>query len=268
MNRDKKTLLGLTVFICSLAMISIIKGTYAYPSSMENTSGGKVVPLGAGDEPSIKSVCFYCPSSGSYAWSKENEAPEDDCYQTANSQSNCHAPASTPTPTKTPTKTPTSTPTPTKTPTKTPIIPDEPDYEYPSCYVCSTDEKLYKWSKYSNLPNTCSGTWVETNKSSSECSYVPPVSPSLTPNSYCYVCSTNDNTFYWGLYPGPSAGSNSCSGSWKVTAKTYNQCRAEDIPSNPNTGDVMLYIAYLVGFSSLFYSGYSFYRYKKQNINK
>lgn len=262
MNRDKKTLLGLTVFICSLAMISIIKGTYAYPSSMENTSGGKVVPLG---NEGGSSQCWEC--DGDQVTGTSEYPPQWSCssgWKTCSTST----PTPTKTPTPTPTKTPTSTPTPTKTPTKTPNIPDEPDYEYPSCYVCSTDETLYKWSKYSNLPNTCSGTWVETNKSSSECSYVPPVSPSLTPNSYCYVCSTNDNAFYWGLYPGPSAGSNSCSGSWEVTAKTYNQCRAEDIPSNPNTGDVMLYIAYLVGFSSLFYSGYSFYRYKKQNINK
>ena len=96
----------------------------------------------------------------------------------------------------------------------------------------------------------------------SECKYVP---PSSTPNSYCYVCSTDDSEVYWGIYPVPSSISSSCSGTWKGTARTQEQCHAGDIPSNPNTGDVMLYIAYLIGFSSLFYSGYSFYRYKKQN---
>ena len=34
MNRDKKILLGLTIFICSIISITIIKGTYAYPSTM------------------------------------------------------------------------------------------------------------------------------------------------------------------------------------------------------------------------------------------
>ena len=296
MNRDKKILLGLTIFICSIISITVIKGTYAYPSTMENTGGGKIVPLG-GDE-----VCSKCDNSYVYApVGAENCTPVADSYCTSK-------------PSPSPSKKPPSTPTP--PPSSKPVTPSSPiiPVEYPACYVCSNDETNYEWSKYSNLPNTCSGRWNETNKSMSECKYVPPsstpnsycyvcstddsevywgpfpvpssvssscngtwnptaktqdeckyVPPSSTPNSYCYVCSTDDNKFYWGIYPVPSSISSSCSGTWRGTARTQEQCHAGDIPSNPNTGDVMLYIAYLIGFSSLFYSGYSFYRYKKQN---
>ena len=252
MNRDKKILLGLTIFICSIISITIIKGTYAYPSTMENTSGGKVVPLG---NEGGGSQCWEC--DGDQVTGTSEYPPQWSC---SSGWKTC----STSTPTPTPTSTPTPTHTPTPTPTRTPVTPSSPiiPVEYPACYVCSSDETNYEWSKYSNLPNTCSGRWNETNKSMSECKYVP---PSSTPNSYCYVCSTDDNKFYWGIYPVPSSISSSCSGTWKGTARTQEQCHAGDIPSNPNTGDVMLYIAYLIGFSSLFYSGYSFYRYKKQN---
>lgn len=308
MNRDKKILLGLGIFICSIVSITIIKGTYAYPSTMENTGGGRVVPLG-GDG---GGACYICDSGYVQGSTDFLPAGETGCVSVGfNSNGACAPEPSKPSPS--PSEKPPSTPTP--PPSSKPVTPSSPiiPVEYPACYVCSSDETNYEWSKYSNLPNTCSGRWNETNKSMSECKYVPPSSTpnsycyvcstddsevywgpfpvpssvssscsgtwnptaktqaeckapaSPSPNSYCYVCSTDDNKFYWGYYPVPSSISSSCSGTWNGTARTQEQCHAGDIPSNPNTGDVMLYIAYLIGFSSLFYSGYSFYRYRKQN---
>lgn len=291
MNRDKKILFGLGIFICSIVMISVIKGTYAYPSTMENTGGGRIVPLG-GDE-----VCSKCDNSYVYApVGADNCTPVADSYCTSK-------PSTGP---STPTPPPSSKPTTPPTTPSTPVIPTSPKekecwrclrpYEYiygyrsdlplcdtgwfsealsekechPSettspeaCYVCSNNENMYHWGEQpSSGSNSCSGSWKKTGLSENECH---PSETTPTPNSYCYVCSTDDNKFYWGVYPVPSSISSSCSGTWKGTARTQEQCHAEDIPSNPNTGDVMLYIAYLIGFSSLFYSGYSFYRYKKQN---
>ena len=35
MNSDKKIKIGLAVFLCSITAITLIKGTYAYPNTME-----------------------------------------------------------------------------------------------------------------------------------------------------------------------------------------------------------------------------------------
>ncbi len=258
MKKDRNILIGLTVFICSLLAITIIDGTYAYPLTMQNTDDGKIIPLG---NEGGTSQCWEC--DGNQVTGTTEYPPQWTCES---GWKVCSDSTPSPSPSIKPSPSPSPSIKPSPSPTEKPRPSVEPDPEYPSCYICSTDKTNYEWGLYDDLSNSCTGRWIETNNSRSECEYVAPTSPS--PNSYCYVCSTNDNVFYWGIYPGPSAGSNSCEGSWNVTAKTYNQCRAEEIPSNPNTGDVMLYIAYLVGFSSLFYSGYSFYRYKKQNINK
>lgn len=315
MNRDKKILFGLGIFICSIVMISVIKGTYAYPATMENTSGGKIVPLG-GDE-----VCSKCDNSYVYApVGADNCTPVADSYCTSKpspSPSPSVKPSPSPSPSNKPTNTPRInvcyycksdniyhfgyreelgycsglwtivdlyenecnnwyvTPSPSVRPSSSPWVKPSPSPSpsvKPSssptpnsyCYECSTDTNKVYWGPFpvpSSISSSCSGTWNPTAKTQDECK----VSSTPTPNSYCYVCSTDDNKFYWGYYPVPSSISSSCSGTWEGTARTKAQCHAEDIPSNPNTGDVMLYIAYLIGFSSLFYSGYSFYRYKKQN---
>ena len=63
--------------MCSVVAITIIKGTYAYPLTMENTGGGKIVPLG-GDE-----VCSKCDNSYVYApVGAENCTPVADSYCT------------------------------------------------------------------------------------------------------------------------------------------------------------------------------------------
>lgn len=257
MKRDTKIKISLTVFLCSITLITLIKGTYAFPTSLQNNGdSGRIVPLG-GDDGEIGYVCFYCPNSGSYSWSKENDAPESNCYQLVYSQEDCHAPSPSPSPSK--------TPTPTKTPTKTPtpVIPTSTP-KHKNCYKCEiTNTYIYGYSD--NLPG-CDSVWVNTGLSESNChaTVTPPPTntPTPSPDNACYVCSNDENIYYWGEQP--SSGSNSCSSSWKKTTKSQNQCY-QDIPSNPNTGDVLLYIAYLVGFSSLFYSGYNFYKYKKQN---
>ena len=320
MNRDKKILLGLSIFICSVVAITIIKSTYAYPSTMENTGGGTVVPLGGDGGP----ACYKCASG--YVQGSADFLPvgETGCVNVGfNSNGVCAAEPVKPSPS--PSKKPiTPSPSPSVRPSSSPWVKLSPSptpnsycyvcstddsevywgpYPVPSnissscngtwnptaktqdeckapaspspsptpnsyCYVCSTDDSEVYWGPYpvpSNISSSCNGTWNPTAKTQDECKAPASPSPSSTPNSYCYVCSTDDNKFYWGIYPVPSSISSSCSGTWKGTARTQEQCHAGDIPSNPNTGDVMLYIAYLIGFSSLFYSGYSFYRYKKQN---
>lgn len=314
MNRDKKILLSFSIFMCSVVAITIIKGTYAYPLTMENTGGGKIVPLG-GDE-----VCSKC--NGSYVYAPvgaNNCTPVADSYCTSKpSPSPSKKPSTSPSPSEKPSipthrynvcyycerdniyhfgyreelgycsgswtiasldesrcnnwyvnPSPSEKPPISSPPSGKPFVSPSPS-STPNlyCYVCSTDDSEVYWGPYpvpSNINSSCNGTWNPTAKTQDECKASASPSPSSTPNSYCYVCSTDDNKFYWGYYPVPSSISSSCSGTWKGTARTQEQCHAEDIPSNPNTGDVMLYIAYLIGFSSLFYSGYSFYRYRKQN---
>lgn len=216
-KRDKKIRIGLTVFFCSITLITLIKGTYAYPLTMENNSdNGVIIPLG-GDGGSYK--CWYCAASGEVISGVVDYSPAWNC---SSGWTSC--PASTPTPTKTPTPTPTKTPTPTPTKTPTPVR---------TPIVTPTPIKT--------------PTPVET-----------PVKENA-----CYVCSTDNNNFYWGLDK-PEAGTNSCDSTWSITNKSYDECQThEEIPSNPNTGDIMLYIAYMVAISALVYSGLNFYKYKK-----
>lgn len=252
MKRDTKIKISLTVFLCSITLITLIKGTYALPISLQNNGdSGRIVPLG-GDEVCLKCGNSYLPglagTSGcttvdfSYCMASPSKTPS-------------------PSPSKSPSPSPSKTPTPTKTPT--PVIPTSTP-KHKSCYKCEiTNTYIYGYSD--NLPG-CDSVWVNTGLSESNChaTVTPPPTntPTPSPDNACYVCSNDENIYYWGEQP--SSGSNSCSSSWKKTTKSQNQCY-QDIPSNPNTGDVLLYIAYLVGFSSLFYSGYNFYKYKKQN---
>lgn len=260
-ERDKKIRIGLTVFFCSITLITLIKGTYAYPSTMENNnSNGSIVPLG-GDGSETK--CWYCESNGEYRYQGSVEyTPVDSC---ASGWTSC--PASDPTPTPTKTSTPTPTPTKIPTPTSTTIIinPDPSPVETASCYVCSTDDNNFYWGliKPRDGYNSCNGSWRETNKSYDECK---PVETPIKENA-CYVCSTDSNNFYWGLDK-PEDGTNSCDSSWNVTRNSYSECKPSMEPiSNPNTGDIMLYIAYMVAISAFVYSGLNFYKYKK-NVKK
>lgn len=222
-NRDKRIKFGLAVFFCSITLITLIKGTYAYPTTMENNNDkGTIVPLG-GDGGSYK--CWYCAASGETIDGVVDYAPQWDC---SSGWTSCPTSTPTPTPTPTPTVTPTPTPivTPTPTPIETPIVTPTP-MPTPTPIVTPT-----------------------------------PVETPVKENA-CYVCSTDNNKFYWGLDK-PEDGTNSCDSSWLVTKKSYNECQPqEEIPSNPNTGDILLYIAYMVAISALVYSGLNFYKYKK-----
>lgn len=248
MNSDKKIKIGLTIFLCSITAITLIKGTYAYPNTMANDGdSGKIVPLG-GDE-----VCLQCGNSYHYG-----QIGTAGC--TMVDFSFCMA---SPTPAK-PSPSPSVSPSkkPTISPSEKPPIPSiEP--QVPACYLCTTDQTKYYWG--TNPPmslGVCSGSWVETGLPRTQCGYVEP-SPSPIQEDGCYVCSTDSNNYYWGLKP--DNGSNSCSGYWYNTNKTQNACKPEIIPDNPNTGSFLLYVAYVVGFGALLYSGLNFYRYRKQN---
>lgn len=230
-NRDKKIRFGLGLFFCSITLITIIKGTYAYPTTMEgNNDKGTIVPLGGGEG---NIVCWYCSANGLRLEGTGEYEPATSCssgWTSSSCSASTPTPAPTPTPTATPTPTP--TPTPTKTPAKTPIVTPTP-------------------TKTPNVTPTPTPTATPT--------------PEETPvkENACYVCSTDNNKFYWGLDK-PKDGTNSCDSSWLVTKKSYNECQAqEEIPSNPNTGDILLYIAYMVAISALVYSGLNFYKYKK-----
>lgn len=248
MNSDKKIKIGLTIFLCSITAITLIKGTYAYPNTMANDGdSGRIVPLG-GDE-----VCLQCGNSYLYG-----PIGTEGCTEVRFSF--CMA---SPTPAK-PSPSPSVSPSkkPTISPSEKPPIPSiEP--QVPACYLCTTDQTKYYWG--TNPPmslGVCSGSWVETGLPRTQCGYVEP-SPSPIQEDGCYVCSTDSNNYYWGLKP--DNGSNSCSGYWYNTNKTQNACKPEIIPDNPNTGSFLLYVAYVVGFGALLYSGLNFYRYRKQN---
>lgn len=248
MNSDKKIKIGLTIFLCSITAITLIKGTYAYPNTMANDGdSGRIVPLG-GDE-----VCLHCGNSYLYG-------PIGTKGCTVVDFSLCMA---SPTPAK-PSPSPSVSPSvkPSISPSKKPIIPSaEP--QVPACYLCATDQTKYYWGTNPPMSSeVCSGPWVETGLSRSQCVYVEP-SPSPIQEDGCYVCSTDSNNYYWGLKP--DNGSNSCSGYWYNTNKTQNVCKPENVPDNPNTGSFLLYVAYVVGFGALLYSGLNFYRYRKQN---
>lgn len=248
MNSDKKIKIGLTIFLCSITAITLIKGTYAYPNTMANDGdSGRIVPLG-GDE-----VCLQCGNSYLYG-----PIGTEGCIVV--DFSFCMA---SPTPAK-PSPSPSVSPSkkPTISPSEKPIIPSaEP--QVPVCYLCTTDQTKYYWGTNPPMSSeVCSGPWVETGLPRSQCVYVEP-SPSPIQEDGCYVCSTDSNNYYWGLKP--DNGSKSCSGYWFNSNKTQNACKPENIPDNPNTGSFLLYVAYVVGFGALLYSGLNFYRYRKQN---
>lgn len=250
MNSDKKIKIGLAVFLCSITAITLIKGTYAYPNTMANDGdSGRIVPLG-GEE-----VCLKCGDDYHFG----NDGTDDNCIVVYD-YSLCMA---SPTPAK-PSPSPSVSPSvkPSISPSKKPIIPSaEP--QVPACYLCTTDQTKYYWGTNPPMSSeVCSGPWVETGLPRSQCGYVEP-SPSPIQEDGCYVCSTDSNNYYWGLKP--DNGSNSCSGYWYNTNKTQNACKPENVPDNPNTGSFLLYVAYVVGFSALIYSGLNFYRYRKQN---
>ena len=248
MNSDKKIKIGLAVFLCSITAITLIKGTYAYPNTMANDGdSGRIVPLG-GEE-----ACIQCGNNYHLG-----NIVEDGC--TVVKYKFCMV---SPTPAK-PSPSPSVSPSvkPSISPSKKPIIPSaEP--QVPACYLCATDQTKYYWGTNPPMSSeVCSGYWVETGLSRSQCVYVEP-SPSPIQEDGCYVCSTDSNNYYWGLKP--DNGSNSCYGYWYNTNKTQNACNPEIVPDNPNTGSFLLYVAYVVGFSALIYSGLNFYRYRKQN---
>lgn len=248
MNSDKKIKIGLAVFLCSITAITLIKGTYAYPNTMANDGdSGRIVPLGGAE------VCLQC---GDYYILTQSVI--EGCTEVG--YKFCMA---SPTPAK-PSPSPSVSPSkkPTISPSEKPTIPSvEP--QVPACYLCATDQTKYYWGTNPPMSSeVCSGPWVDTGLPRSQCGYVEP-SPSPIQEDGCYVCSTDSNNYYWGLKP--DNGSNSCSGYWYNTNKTQNACKPENVPDNPNTGSFLLYVAYVVGFSALIYSGLNFYRYRKQN---
>ena len=256
MNSDKKIKIGLAVFLCSITAITLIKGTYAYPNTMANDGdSGRIVPLG-GDGGNNK--CWYCSATGEKITGSVEYTPHWDC---STGWKDCSV--SEPSPAK-PSPSPSVSPSvkPSISPSEKPIIPSvEP--QVPACYLCTTDQTKYYWGTNPPMSSeVCSGPWVETGLPRYQCVYVEP-SPSPIQEDGCYVCSTDSNNYYWGLKP--DNGSNSCSGYWYNTNKTQNACKPENVPDNPNTGSFLLYVAYVVGFSALIYSGLNFYRYRKQN---
>lgn len=127
-----------------------------------------------------------------------------------------------------------------------PIVPD-------ACYVCKTDKNVMKWDNNGDGNTACPGGYELDSdaKNESECKTVIP--------NACYVCKENTNIFKW---KNNGEADNSCSSGYNKTDIPENEC----VPiKNPPTGDIAIFLVWILGIGCL---AYSVYYLKNTKVNK
>ena len=108
-----------------------------------------------------------------------------------------------------------------------------------SCYVCKDDEHIMKWDKNGKADNNCTSGYDPDPRSKNECESV---------SKACYVCKDPDNIFTWKYDGDPD---NSCSAGYNKTDIPESECKPVE---NPKTGDITIFLVWVLGIGCLVYS--------------
>ena len=118
-----------------------------------------------------------------------------------------------------------------------PIVPD-------SCYVCKNDKNVMKWDNNGNADSNCSSGYVPDSRGQNECK-------TIIPNA-CYICKDNDNVLVW---KNNGNSDNYCAVGYNKTDIPEVECSSLD---NPPTGDITIFLVWILGLGCLVYSVYYF----------
>lgn len=118
-----------------------------------------------------------------------------------------------------------------------PIVPD-------SCYVCKSDKNVMKWDNNGEADKNCSSGYDPDPRSQNECKTIIPKA--------CYICKNNDNVLTWKNNGDPD---NNCSAGYNKTDIPESECKPVE---NPKTGDITIFLVWVLGIGCLVYSLYYF----------
>ena len=124
------------------------------------------------------------------------------------------------------------------------IVPD-------SCYVCNSDNNVMKWDNNGDSDNNCSSGYSPIDKSQNECKTIIPDS--------CYVCNNDNNVMKW---DNNGNSDDKCSSGYTSVNRPQNQCV---IVENPKTGNILIFIVWILGLGSICYALYYFKGLKTNN---
>lgn len=122
------------------------------------------------------------------------------------------------------------------------VVPD-------ACYVCKNDKNVMKWDNNGDSDKNCSSGYESTDKIQSECVTIIP--------DACYVCKGNSNVMKW---KNNGDSDSDCSSGYSSTDIPKNQCV---IIENPKTGNILIFIVWILGIASICYAGY-YYKWLKK----
>ena len=123
----------------------------------------------------------------------------------------------------------------------------EPD----SCYVCKNNTNIMKWDNNGEADSECSSGYDPDPRNQNECKTIIP--------DACYICKDNDNVFSW---KNNDSADNNCSAGYNKTDLPKSECKPV---TNPPTGDITIFLVWVLGIGCLVYSMVYL---KKQIVNK
>lgn len=122
-----------------------------------------------------------------------------------------------------------------------PVVPN-------ACYECKDDKNVMVWKNNSLADSNCSSGYVKNNKTQTECKTIVP--------DACYVCQKDSNILKW---DNNGKADSKCSSGYYMSNSITS--KKECIPiKNPPTGDIAMFLVWLIGLGCC---GYSFYFFKK-----
>lgn len=120
-----------------------------------------------------------------------------------------------------------------------------------ACYECNDNKNYMEWRYSAISDDNCPSGYNRTTKTQDECNVVIPDS--------CYVCKDDNNIFKW---KNNGNADSSCSSGYNKTDIPENECV---IIENPPTGDIAIFLVWILGLGCLVYSAYYFKNGKVNN---
>jgi len=111
-----------------------------------------------------------------------------------------------------------------------------------ACYECKDNSNIMTWSNSGQADSNCLSGYVKNNKLQSDCKTIVPEA--------CYVCNDDSNILKWAS--NGNVDSKCSSGYYEsTTIKTKKNC----LPiKNPPTGDIAMFLVWLIGLGCCVYS--------------
>lgn len=124
-----------------------------------------------------------------------------------------------------------------------------------ACYECKDDKNLMEWRNNGEADNKCSSGYVTNNKSESECKPIVPKT--------CYVCNGNSNLMKW---DDNGKGDSNCPLGYTAENISQAQCKPkQEVTENPPTGNILMFIVWVIGLGAICYSVYYYKNFKFNN---